>query len=174
MKPGGGKVKGSAFERWVAKELSLWCSGGKSSGLFWRTHSSGMLGTRNKMKQEYGDIMAVGEEGAPFVRKYNIECRHSKSIRISDLIYKDNSGVHMFIQEGLQNARLSGRIFIGFVKESNKEVLVIIDYYDIDDDILVKGIFGRWAVVRWSAFKKVIKSENLLKEVKDNGGVHKA
>lgn len=69
MKAGGGSRKGSAFEREVCVQLSLWWTQGSRDDVFWRTAGSG---ARAKMRskvgkktlQHYSDIKAddsVGE-----------------------------------------------------------------------------------------------------------------
>ena len=46
MRPGGGKAKGSSFEREIARILSLWWSKGTRDDIFGRTMSSGAWGTQ--------------------------------------------------------------------------------------------------------------------------------
>jgi hypothetical protein len=64
--------KGSAFERKICKELSLWWSDGKRDDVFWRTAGSGSRATvRAKTNQtthnSHGDIGAVDPFGAALV-----------------------------------------------------------------------------------------------------------
>ena len=126
MKPGGGKGKGSSFERYIAKELSLWWTEGKNDKIFWRTHSSGMIGTVSKITQEYGDIMAVDKVGQPFTDEFSIECRIGKALRFEDLIYRDAGGIWDFIKQGEETAVSSGRKPLWFFKENRKEILMIV------------------------------------------------
>lgn len=126
------KCKGSSFERWVSKELSLWISKGERQDLFWRTHSSGSLGTISKMRTEYGDIMAIHEDGKTFMQEWNIECRHGKVLNVKDLLYagvkkKKSSSIIQFIEEGRTNARLSRRKPLWIFKEQGGSVLCMMD-----------------------------------------------
>ena len=131
MRKGGGKEKGSAFERWVAKELSLWLTGGQRNDLFWRTHSSGGLGTISKKKNEYGDIMSIDDEGRKLTDKYNIECRHGKCLDLKHLIYSiKSSSLISLIVEGRTNSKLSERKPLWIIKEQNRDVLVMMDRND--------------------------------------------
>lgn len=61
MKRGGGKNKGSSFEREIAKTLSLWISKGETDDIFWRSTTSGARATtRTKQGKQtansYGDL----------------------------------------------------------------------------------------------------------------------
>lgn len=65
-------LKGSQFERAIAKKLSLWYSRGKRDDLFWRTAGSGARAT-TRMKQNIdtansaGDLGFLHSEGKPFI-----------------------------------------------------------------------------------------------------------
>lgn len=145
MKAGGGKRKGSSFERYIAKQLSLWISKGIRNDIFWRTHSSGSLGTVGKRRLEYGDIMAIDDAGKPLTDKYNIECRHGKVLNFKDLIYhpKSSSLIQM-ITEGRVNAEKSERQPLWILKEQNKEVMVMMNY---DRVSLFENLIGKSSLV---------------------------
>lgn len=73
------KEKGGGWERKVAKELSLWWSYKKSPRIFIRSASSGAWATIHKKEgvvAQVGDVAAADEEGAAFMRKVFIECKH--------------------------------------------------------------------------------------------------
>ena len=65
-------LKGSQFERQIAKELSKWFSRGERDDLFWRTAGSGARAT-TRMKQNIdtansaGDLGFLHLEGKPFI-----------------------------------------------------------------------------------------------------------
>ena len=133
MKKGGGKRKGSSFERYVAKDLSLWITGGGSDGIFWRTHSSGSLGTVGKRRLEYGDIMAIDDLGKPLTDNYNIECRHGKCLNLRHLIYPvKSSSIIQLIYEGRTNAEATKRKPLWIIKEQGKDILVMMRLIDCD------------------------------------------
>lgn len=72
--------KGSSFERWVCKTLSLWWTGGKSEDCFWRTSNSGGRATvRGKQgkatRSHYGDVCVTDEEGKPLTDMFTIEIK---------------------------------------------------------------------------------------------------
>jgi len=129
MRPGGGKRKGSSFEREISRELSLWISKGARNDLFWRTHSSGALGTISKKMSQYGDIMSIEDGGKPFTDRCNIECRHGKCLQEKDFIYPTKgSSMLQLLQEGRKNAILSNRMPIWFFKSHRKDVIVMLEY----------------------------------------------
>lgn len=70
------KAKGNRFERFIAKELSLWLSNGENKNLLWRTHGSGA----RKVEGAYGDIGILTSEGHIFTDIFSVECKHYKSI----------------------------------------------------------------------------------------------
>jgi hypothetical protein len=154
MKPGGGKRKGGSFERLIAKELSTWWTGGKNDRVFWRTHSSGALGTVSKMRTEYGDLMAVDDAGRAFMEIFNIELRHSRELDVSDLVYgSGKSGMAKFIQEGRRSAMMSRREPIWIFKEHQGPVMVMMDPITLThtgQSIIVMGVAGAFPI--WDVF----------------------
>jgi hypothetical protein len=107
MKSGGGKQKGSAFEREICKALSLWISGGKREDLFWRTAMSGGRATVHFNKplkgikkpphiRQVGDICAVAPEGHAFCEAFFIECKHVKRLALDQFIVKGTGPLAAF------------------------------------------------------------------------------
>jgi hypothetical protein len=92
MKPGGGKQKGSSFEREMCKKLSLWVSEGKHDDLFWRSAMSGGRATVRAKKGQttasgHGDITAVTPGGNVLTDKYVIECKSYADLEWSSFVY---------------------------------------------------------------------------------------
>jgi len=87
MRRGGGKGKGSAYEREVCKRLSLWVSGGKSTDLFWRSAMSGGRATvahrKGQKVRQSGDITAVAPEGHALTDFYFLECKFYKDLDLA-------------------------------------------------------------------------------------------
>jgi len=83
MKKGGGKNKGSQFERDISKKLSLWWTQDlpiPRDDVFWKTSGSGGRATnrtKNKKKTvyEYGDITFTDPVGKPLIDCFLIECK---------------------------------------------------------------------------------------------------
>lgn len=72
--------KGSAYERTLCKELSLWWTGGDRDDIYWRTSQSGgrsktrMKGGKRTFGQ-YGDIQAVDPVGQPLLKVLTVEIK---------------------------------------------------------------------------------------------------
>jgi len=131
MKKGKSKEKGSSFERLISKELSLWLTNNKRDDIFWRTHSSGALGTISKKQSQYGDIMSIDDLGKILTDNFNIECRHGKCIKVKDLIYQPTkSSMVQFLKEGIINANTSHRRPLWIFRENGKLIMVIMNLED--------------------------------------------
>jgi len=81
------KNKGTAFERTIAKDLSLWWSSGEREDLFWRTASSGGRATQREKEGkptagQDGDICATSPSSHPLMEKIIIECKRYKSLNL--------------------------------------------------------------------------------------------
>lgn len=75
MKPGGGKAKGSGYEREVAKFLSRWITGKEKELVFWRSPSSGALCTISNVLETSGDLIAIKPEGEWFLKLFSVEIK---------------------------------------------------------------------------------------------------
>ena len=76
MKPGGGKNKGSAFERKICKFLTKWISGQDDEYYFYRSPSSGAIATISLCNDDIsGDIIAIKPEAMGLTSKFSIECK---------------------------------------------------------------------------------------------------
>lgn len=89
---GGGKRKGSAFEREICVALSRWVTNGKRDDVFWRSAMSGGRATIHHRKgtsiRQSGDICAVAPEGHGLTSKWFIECKHLKHVGLGELMIK--------------------------------------------------------------------------------------
>lgn len=93
MIPGGGKQKGSAFERKICKDLSLWITNGLQEDVFWRSAVSGGRSTVASRKgkrfaNQAGDLSSVHPAGHTFIDNFVVECKHYKDLRIAGLLTK--------------------------------------------------------------------------------------
>lgn len=83
-KRGTGPAKGAAFERAIAKRLSLWWTGWRRDDVFWRTASSGGRATRRQWegqetRGQLGDLAATDPIGQPFIDLIHIELKRGYS-----------------------------------------------------------------------------------------------
>lgn len=92
MRKGGGKTKGAALERQIAKTLSLWLSDGEREDLLWRSSMSGGRATvaskkGKKLSAQVGDLSGIDELGHQFISRYIVECKHYKSLNVEALFF---------------------------------------------------------------------------------------
>lgn len=85
MRLGAGKRKGSAFEREVAKKLSLWLTGGADQTQLIRSVLSGGWAGRAGGFRQVGDLAPNGPIGERFRRLFAVECKHQRDISLWQL-----------------------------------------------------------------------------------------
>lgn len=131
MKHGGGKQKGSAFERVVCSKLSLWVTGGKHKDCFWRSAMSGGRATvhakKGKDVRQAGDITAVAAEGNPLTDRVFIECKHYKNLEIASFIITGKGELANFWHRAQKEAAKRGRQPWLVARENNRPALLITD-----------------------------------------------
>lgn len=88
MKSGGGKGKGSSFEREVGYSLSLWLSCGQRKDLICRTVLSGGQFTVGG-KGNQGDLMAQHPLAFKFFECFSVECKHWKNLEMVRFLVRD-------------------------------------------------------------------------------------
>lgn len=125
------KNKGSAFERQICKDLSLWISNGQNDNLLWRSSISGGrfttgLKSNKNYKNQSGDICAIDPQGHKLTDKFSIECKHYRNIHIGSLIFgtpKDQSMLSFWGQTK-KDAELAKKIPLLIVKQNNNQPLI--------------------------------------------------
>lgn len=85
MRKGGGKSKGSAFERDICRRLSLWVSAGTQEDVFWRSAMSGGRSTvahakGKRLAAQAGDISCIHPAGVNFANEFLCECKNYASL----------------------------------------------------------------------------------------------
>lgn len=101
MIAGGGKSKGSEFERVMAGELSNWLSHGTDKNTLWRTASSGGRSTQfaksgTLIGNQAGDLSAVAPLGHKLIDKFVIELKFYKDLGVQNIVYETNTGLMKF------------------------------------------------------------------------------
>ncbi len=131
MRKGGGKSKGSSFERKVCKDLSLWVSDGKAEDIFWRTAMSGGRSTVAHKKgvsvRQCGDVCAVRPEGFNFADQWFVECKHVRNLSLTTFFLADEGGLlNKFWVEATNQAFKFHRKPMLIAKENNQPTIVIV------------------------------------------------
>jgi hypothetical protein len=129
MKRGAGHGKGSAFEREVAKALSLWLSKGSNPDLFWRTQASGARATQAAksgriIHGQGGDITSTHPDSEEFSSLFVIECKFYQDIGLVSAIVKGEGALLSFWKQVCGDAALAKKIPLLIVKQNRLPVLV--------------------------------------------------
>lgn len=91
MRKGGGKQKGSQFEREICVRLSRWVSGGSQEDCFWRSAMSGGRSTvaarkGKRLAAQGGDISCIHPIGQPFADLFMAECKFYADLDFTGLL----------------------------------------------------------------------------------------
>lgn len=126
------KQKGSAFERTICKQLSLWISDGESDDLLWRSAMSGGTATVSKRKgvkkaNQCGDISAIGEAGHKLTNVVILECKAYKAFDWVNLIYANKGNIAQFWQVLCKDCLDFKRQPFLILKQNSKPVLVCLN-----------------------------------------------
>lgn len=109
-----GAAKGSAYERTLAKELSLWWSQGQRDDLFWRSSQSGGRATQRakqgkKTANACGDLCAQDADGQKLLDLFTIEIKRGyNSLHIYNLLEGGKGGMNAFVVQAEKAASLAG------------------------------------------------------------------
>jgi hypothetical protein len=100
---GGGKSKGSAFERLICRDLSLLISKGTREDLLWRSSMSGGRATiqlrRDVLNQtQAGDISSIDILSHWLIRDFTIECKHYADLEFTSGFLSNSGSLHRFWQ----------------------------------------------------------------------------
>ncbi|ATG86350.1 putative resolvase [Lactobacillus phage LpeD] len=120
-------VKGSNFERDVAKKFTEW-SGVK----FNRTFASGAQG-----KENAGDTRITGDLFAPvgYSFPFSVECKNHNNFNIRNL-FLGGSVIKLFLKQNISDARLSNRAPLLVSKVSREDTYCVLPYTAELEDLL--------------------------------------
>lgn len=131
--------KGSAFERLICKQLSLWWSGDRDD-LFWRSSQSGGRATQRFKKGKttygsYGDVAAVDPKGKWLLKAFTIELKRGYPKAIPGDLLDSNGSKNLWAQWLLQarrsaeQARSKGWMLIA--KRNHRVPMVYLDWASV-------------------------------------------
>jgi hypothetical protein len=140
MKRGGGKGKGSSFERKLCKALSLWITDGARDDCLWRSAISGGRATvaRGKGKliaHQAGDVAAVHAEGHVLTDNFFIEAKHYRKLGTAAFLTSRPSLLGRFWDHAVNEAKLYQRVPMLIAKENNVPTLVLVPMIPIVDEL---------------------------------------
>jgi hypothetical protein len=155
VKAGGGKQKGSEYERQICKALSLWVSGGQREDLFWRSAMSGGRATVGKRKgldlaHHAGDISATHPLGHILTDHFYVECKRYADLNFGSFLTKQKGPLAGFWEEAVKQARAHDRVPMLIVREDRGDTLILVPC----EAMLTRGMTGlvfRFNVDAWIA-----------------------
>ena len=131
MRSGGGKDKGSGFEREICEFLSLWISEGTRKDVFWRSASSGGRSTialaHGKGAIEYAasDIAPVHPLAYRLLDLFAIECKFYGDLHLQDLPFPDRvSNIATFWKQVQKDSASVNRQPLLVAKQNRKPILL--------------------------------------------------
>lgn len=131
MKVGGGKQKGSAFERECCKALSLWISDGARADVFWRSAMSGgratiALAAGAKHQSQAGDISPIAALGERLLNLVVAECKHCRELGFFSGVTKRTGTLYGFWVELMKQARRFERQPFLIARQNNMPTICLI------------------------------------------------
>jgi hypothetical protein len=148
-----GAAKGSAYERTLAKELSLWWTSGRRDDIFWRSSQSGGRATQRakqgkKTANACGDLCAQNHEGQDLLDLFTIELKRGyNSYTIHDLIEGAKGGLTSFVNQSAKAASLAGTPYWLLVHKRDRKPAIYVTNHisDIHEGALKSYCFGLWS-----------------------------
>jgi hypothetical protein len=130
MKRGGGKRKGSSFEREISRTLSLWVTNGERDDVLWRSQNSGGRFTVRKKKNlktanAFGDIAYTHDDGKPYTELFCTECKDYRDLDLWSLVQLNDNGLLKFWKENQKVADSVERSPILIAKQNRKPIVFI-------------------------------------------------
>lgn len=129
MRAGGGKSKGSGFERLVCHKLSLWISQGEHDDLFWRSSLSGgratvMFKKGGQNRTQCGDITSIHPDGNLLTDRYLISCKFYSDLKIEGAVLGNKGGLTAFWKECVEEAKRHDKRPILIAKQNNTQPFI--------------------------------------------------
>ena len=130
MRPGGGKEKGSSFERLVCVRLSKWASRGKRDDIFWRSSMSGGRATIGlqkgiSRKTQTGDISAIHQLGSNLIKNFLIECKSYRDLQVANFVFEKPSILGKFWDKLVKDSKVVGKIPLLIAKQNRFPIFIV-------------------------------------------------
>src|ERR1700677_4372549 len=131
MRSGGGKSKGSGWERELCTKLSLWITHGKKDDCFWRSAMSGGRATVHKKKgkdiRQSGDICSVSPEGHALTDVFFIEAKFYRNLQIDKFILERKGILAKFWLQACKQAHDHKLEPMLIARQNQRVPIVIVD-----------------------------------------------
>jgi len=126
------KEKGSSFERFVARKISLFLSNNERDDIAWRTQSSGATFTRRtklgkEAANQAGDISYKHELAFRFFTKFEVEAKAYKNINLWSILDQNGEGLYEFLKQVIRDSIASKKHPMLIVKQNNKDILALFE-----------------------------------------------
>jgi hypothetical protein len=130
MRTGGGKDKGSAFERQLCRKLSLLVSNGQRTDCFWRSAMSGgrariQLNKDIKNVTQAGDISSISELGFWLINAYTIEAKHYRDLQLTSGFLSRTGVLYEFWQKLVEDCRKTQKRPLMIAKQNNRPIIML-------------------------------------------------
>lgn len=131
MRPGGGKAKGSQFERECCVFMSKWISSGKQEDVYWRSALSGGRATVGFKKGKHhasqvGDISCIHPIGNHFTDNFAIEIKFYADLDYIGLLSGKGKLLTFWAEINEQASRYKKHPFM-IVRQNRMKANVILD-----------------------------------------------
>lgn len=131
MRKGGGKSKGGAFEREIAKKLSLWLSSGVNEDVLWRSAGSGSRSTVGQrtgkvLGNHAGDLVCNDPCGQSFIKQFYLELKFYKDLQYEGLLSGKGHLVKFWLEAQKQAAIYQKRPML-IAKQNMQPTVVCLD-----------------------------------------------
>lgn len=157
-KKGGTKGKGSAFERFIAKEFSKWIANDPNvEPLIWRSSNSGGTFTTNRLRgnarqaKMASDLVSIDERSKWFMDIFSVECKTGYKSANIFATFKDSKSdvLKSFWEQASRDAALSNRIpMLVFRPLGNSELIGL--PYDLVKIKLYKLIPKQFVIIKFN------------------------
>jgi len=134
VRKGGGKEKGSAWERECGKLISLWLTHGErgdimarnvlSGGSFTTAENAGKVSSRMP-----GDMMAAHPLAFRFLSRFSVECKHLKDIGLLQFVLdpRQQNSLALIIALARRQAKAIDCEFMVIAKQNRHDAVVFVD-----------------------------------------------
>jgi len=129
MRVGGGKAKGSGFERELCIKLSLWLTSGARTDIFSRNVGSGSRFTlalkQGRELAHGGDIMPAHELAFAFLDRFIVEGKFYRDLQLAAYFCFRGKFLQDIIDKTAAQAKASNKDYLIIAKQNNMPAVVI-------------------------------------------------